>query len=204
MSAKNVNVKMNNDIKLVVPVAGNPLDGTNLPREEKAVWREMCRVIHEMVKNMSEQGGYRLLIPVWNKFDLEFLRAAEKHGVPVTFVIPFDTWGDTKLPKFQTDLVKRMKRKEGNLVLVHEGKSFTERVHVSVAKANIIVALPGTSGVEQFYPTMQNSAGHSFAFPFERMAFRTEEEAAALAAEENENSVLLEDSVQTILGLDLD
>ena len=199
-----VNNNVNVDVKLVAPVAGNPLDGTNLPREEKAVWREMCRVIHEMVQNMAEQGGYRLLIPIWNKFDLEFLRAAEKHGVPVTFILPFDTWGDTKLPKFQTDLVKRMKRKEGNSVVVHEGKSFTERVHVAISKADLIVALPGTSGVEQFYPTMQNVAGHSFAFPFERMAFRTEEEAAALAAEENEDSVLLEESAQTILGLDLD
>lgn len=199
-----VNNNVNVDVKLVAPVAGNPLDGTNLPREEKAVWREMCRVIHEMVQNMAEQGGYRLLIPIWNKFDLEFLRAAEKHGVPVTFILPFDTWGDTKLPKFQTDLVKRMKRKEGNSVVVHEGKSFTERVHVAISKANLIVALPGTSGVEQFYPTMQNVAGHSFAFPFERMAFRTEEEAAALAAEENEDSVLLEESAQTILGLDLE
>ena len=199
MSA-NVNV----NTKLVVPVAGNPLDGTNLPREEKAVWREMCRVIHEMVQNMAEQGGYRLLIPIWNKFDLEFLRAAEKYGVPVTFVLPFDSWGDTKLPKFQTDLVKRMKRKEGNSVIVHEGKNFTERVHVAIDKADLIVALPGTSGVEQFYPTMQKVSGHSFAFPFERMAFRTEEEAAALAAEKNEDSVLLEDSAQMILGLDLD
>lgn len=195
----NVNV----NIKLVVPVAGNPQNGTNLPREEKAVWKEMCRVIDEMVQNMAEQGGYRLLIPIWNKFDLEFLRAAEKHGVPVTFVIPFDTWGDTKLPKFQTDLVKRMKRKEGNSILVHEGKSFTERVHVAIAQANIIVALPGTAEVEQFYPTMQNAAGHSFGFPFERMAFRTEEEASALAVEENEDSVLLEESAQMILGLDL-
>lgn len=194
----NVNV----NVKLVAPVAGNPLDGTNLPREEKAVWREMCRVIHEMVQNMAEQGGYRLLIPIWNKYDLEFLRAAEKHGVPVTFILPFDTWGDTKLPKFQTDLVKRMKRKEGNSVVVHEGKSFTERVHVAIAKADLIVALPGTSGVEQFYPTMQKVSGHSFAFPFERMAFRTEEEAAALAAEENEDSILLEDSAQMILELD--
>lgn len=199
-----VNNNVNVDVKLVAPVAGNPLDGTNLPREEKAVWREMCRVIHEMVQNMAEQGGYRLLIPIWNKFDLEFLRAAEKHGVPVTFILPFDTWGDTKLPKFQTDLVKRMKRKEGNSVIVHEGKNFTERVHVAISKADLIVALPGTSGVEQFYPTMQNVAGHSFAFPFERMAFRTEEEAAALAVEQNEDSVLLEESAQTILGLDLD
>lgn len=199
-----VNNNVNVDVKLVAPVAGNPLDGTNLPREEKAVWREMCRVIHEMVQNMAEQGGYRLLIPIWNKFDLEFLRAAEKHGVPVTFILPFDTWGDTKLPKFQTDLVKRMKRKEGNSVIVHEGKNFTERVHAAIDKADLIVALPGTSGVEQFYPTMQNVPGHSFAFPFERMAFRTEEEAAALAAEENEDSVLLEDSAQMILGLDLD
>lgn len=196
----NVNV----NTKLVVPVAGNPQDGTNLPREEKAVWKEMCRVIHEMVQNMAEQGGYRLLIPVWNKFDLEFLRAAEKHGVPVTFVLPFDTWGDTKLPKFQTDLVKRMKRKEGNSIAVHEGKSFTERVHVAIAQADIIVALPGTAEVEQFYPTMQNASGHSFGFPFERMAFRTEEEAAALAVEENEDSILLEESAQMILGLDLD
>lgn len=191
--------------KLVLAVAGKPTNGTIFPHEEKLVWKDMQRVIHEMVRNMSEQGGYRLLIPVWNKFDLEFLNAGEKFGVPVTFVLPMESWGNTRLPKFQTDRIIRMKNKPGNTIHIHEGKSFTERVHEAIRMSDMVIGLHGSVGLEQFFPTMNEAKAEGCrieAFPINRMKYHTEEQAVAFEQSKVENSALAQQDVSSVLQFD--
>lgn len=188
--------------KLVVPIAGAPTNGTIFPKEEKMVWKETKRVIHEMVQSMASQGGYRLVIPVWNKFDLEFLRAGEKFGVPVLFVIPFKTWGESRLPKFQTDLVKRMKSNPSTRIHIYKGGSFTERVHGAVEQADIVIGFHNTQGLEQFYPAISKAKQRGArveTFPINRMKFHTEEQAQQLLQTQADNSVLEQQDVDSIL-----
>lgn len=185
--------------KLMVAVAGEPTNGTIFPKEEKLVWKEMCRVIHKVVENMST-SNYRLLVPVWNKFDLEFLRAAEKFNVPVTFVLPFSTWGNTSLPKFQTDLVIRMKNRKSTKIHIHKGKSFTERVHESILRADLVIGLHETKGLEDFFPTINHSKARAEKFPVDAMQFTTEEQALALQQNMVDNSDLAQQDGMSVLG----
>lgn len=173
---------------LVMPIAGDPTNGTSFPKEEKLVWSEMKRVINEMVENMAEHGNFRLLIPIWNKYDLEFLRCAEKNNVPVTFVLPTKSWGESQLPKFQTDLVIRMKARKENKVFIHRGKSFTERVEQGIKVADLIIGLDNGVGLEQFYNVMNESNGVIKPFPMNRMKFVTEEEGKALQVQQVQSS----------------
>ena len=192
----------NHSEKLVVPIAGAPTNGTIFPKEEKMVWKEIKRVIHDMVQSMSEQGGYRLVIPVWNKFDLEFLRAGEKFGVPVLFVIPFKTWGESRLPKFQTDLVKRMKANPSTRIHIYKGGSFTERVHGAVEQADMVIGFHKTQGLEQFYPAISNAKQRGArveTFPINRMKFHTEEQAQQLLQTQADNSALAQQDVDSVL-----
>lgn len=173
---------------LVLPIAGQPQNGTEFPKEERMVWTEIKRVIDETVENMAKQGNFRLLIPVWNKFDLEYLRSAERHNVPVTFVLPSQSWGESRLPQFQTDLVVRMKARKENKVVVHRGKNYSERVHQSIKVADLILGLDNGNGMQQFYETIRNSNAVAKPFPLNRMKFTSEEEGKALQAQETETS----------------
>ena len=193
---------INHTEKLVMPIAGAPTNGTIFPKEEKMVWKEIKRVIHEMVQSMANQGGYRLVIPVWNKFDLEFLRAGEKFGVPVLFVIPFKTWGESRLPKFQTDLVKRMKANPSTRIHIYKGGSFTERVHGAVKQADMVIGFHNTQGLEQFYPAISEAKQRGARveqFPINRMKFHTEEQAQQLLQTQADNSVLAQQDVDSVL-----
>ena len=192
----------NTNEKLIVPVAGAPTNDTIFPKEEKMVWKEIKRVIHEMVQSMGEQGGYRMVIPIWNKFDLEFLRASEKYGVPVLFVIPFATWGESRLPKFQTDLVKRMKANPKNRVHIYKGGSFTERVHGAIKEADMVIGFHGTSGLEQFYSAITEAKQRGARvemFPVNRMQFTTEQQAQELLQTQADNSAVAHQDVDSVL-----
>lgn len=167
---------------LVLPIAGEPTNGTIFPKEEKFVWEEIKRVIDKMVENMANKGNFRLLIPIWNKYDLEFLRSAEKHNVPVTFVLPTQSWGEVQLPKFQTDLVIRMKSRKHNKVVVHRGKNIVERVEQSIKVADLIIGLDNGVNMQQFYNTINNSNAVAKPFPLDKMNFTSEEEAKTIQA----------------------
>lgn len=184
---------------LVLPIAGQPENGTEFPKEEKLVWGEIKRVIDETVENMAKQGNFRLLIPIWNKFDLEYLRSAEKHNVPVTFILPSQSWGESRLPKFQTDLVVRMKSRKENKVVVHRDKNYAERVHQAVKVADLILGLDNGNGMQQFYETIKNSNAVVKPFPMNRMRFTSEEEGKAIQIEETETSALATMTMEQML-----
>lgn len=162
---------------LVLPLAGNPVNGTILPKEEKLVWSEYKRIIAELVRKLAEKGGYELIIPVRNKFDLEWLRSAEKNNLPVTFILPYQSWGDSKLPKFQTDLVRRMKNRSQNTIVIHKDTSFTGRVHQAIKDADFVIGLNESHEIEQFFGTINESGVKVRPFPIELMKYTTEEEA---------------------------
>lgn len=184
---------------LVLPIAGKPTNGTVFPKEEKLVWKEMKRVIHGMVKNMSTTQDFRLVIPVWNKFDLEFLRASEIYGVPVTFILPYKTWGESRLPKFQTDLIIRMKQNSHNEVVIYKGKTFSDRVRHASLVADLIIGLDNREGMEQFYHSISQSDAETRPFPLNRMKYHTEEEGIEYLNKMSEESGINEMDINEVL-----
>lgn len=154
-------------IKLAV-VSGRPDDSTILTSKEKQVWNELCRVLKDDLSQMVFQK-FHFHIPIYSKFDLEVLRCIESLGYPATLYVPNDTWGLSKLPKHQVDMIKRLDLPR---VIVS-----TNRINKMIEDSDMVYLLDNTKGVETF----KKSIGNKFVvkFPVKKMRYTTEEECLA-------------------------
>lgn len=158
-------------IKVAI-LSGRPADGTLLPKQEKHVWKEIQRVLKDDLSNLGE--GFEYLIPIYNKFDLEALRIADKNGNKVTYYLPNEDWGKSKLPAFQINLVSKM-RNSGTEVIVPG--SMMARIYKMIEDADVVYFLDETDGFERFKDALSKKAVMSFSK--DKMLYKTEEEAIA-------------------------
>lgn len=155
-------------IKLAV-LGGRAQDGTILPSSEKELWRELNRVLNEHIKEISPLFPYvEFLFPLYSKFDIEFLRKVEKYNRPVTFYVPNENWGLSRLPRHQTALIERI---EANRVIV---PSHTGRIHRMLEDADIVYFLDNTKDINYFKEKITSI--RTIYFPEERMKFKSESE----------------------------
>lgn len=127
----------------VAILAGRPKNGTILPKNEKFLWNELCRVMEEELTRPIFKGA-TFLIPIYNKFDLYALAIAEKSNNPVEYYVPAQNWGSKALPKHQTLLISRMKYER------HVTPSNFGRMSQMIEDADIVYTLPETDGFERF------------------------------------------------------
>lgn len=133
----------------VAILAGRPKNGTILPKNEKFLWNELCRVMEDELTRPIFKGA-TFLIPIYNKFDLYALAIAERNGNPVEYYVPSKNWGSKALPKHQTMLIGRMQYER------HVTPSNSGRLSHMIEDADIVYVLPGTDGFERFENELQN------------------------------------------------
>ena len=133
----------------VAILAGRPKNGTILPKNEKFVWNEVCRVMEEEL-SLPLFKGATFLIPIYNKFDLYALAIAEKNNNPIEYYVPSMEWGTSSLPKHQTLLVGRMNHER------HLNPSNFGRITQMIEDADLVYVLPGTDGFERFDKDLAN------------------------------------------------
>lgn len=124
-------------------LSGRPKNDTILPKNEKFVWNELCRVMEEELTSPVFKNA-TFLIPIYNKFDLYALAIAERASNPVEYYVPSLDWGSRSLPKHQTLLISRMKAER------HLNASNFGRISQMIADADVVYTLPGTDGFERF------------------------------------------------------
>lgn len=162
-------------IKLAV-IGGRPEDGTILPRQEKEVWKEVKRVLSEDIVAISKLfPAVEFLIPLYSKFDIEFLREIKKYDRPVTFYVPSEDWGLSRLPKHQTTLIKSI---DANRIIIPNS---TERLRQMLSDASIIYCMKNTKDINYFEDLIESK--NTLYFPEHKMRFKTESEAEAYFSE---------------------
>lgn len=149
-------------------LSGRPKDGTLLPKSERYVWKEVCRVLKNDLQFFKE--GFEFLIPIYNKFDLQALRIAEELGTKTTYYLPSKEWGTKNLPFYQLDLISRMRKEE----VIVEG-NVMKRMFKMIEDADIVYLMDETDGLERFTSSLKNKVIRTF--PKEKMLYTTEEEA---------------------------
>lgn len=172
-------------------LSGRPENGTLLPRTERYVWSELCRILkEEMDRPVFKEAT--LLIPIYSKFDLQALYFGEKNGNKVKYFVPSEEWGKTALPKHQTHLINRMAGEK------HINPSHTGRIIDMIEEADLIYILKETKGMEQFLPYMKGKVvAH---FPSEKMRYTTERD-ARLWHEELAKSTTLNTTLKKLKSL---
>ena len=168
-------------LKLAV-LGGRAQDGTILPRSEKELWRELKRVLESEVERISPLFPYvEFLIPLYSKFDIEFLRLIESYNRPVTFYVPSEDWGLSRLPRHQTALIERI---DNSRIVI---PSHTGRIHQMLDDADILYFLDNTKDVDYFKEKIASIK--TIYFPEDEMRFKTEEEAEQYASNINQKSL---------------
>ena len=147
-------------------LSGRPKNGTLLPKNEKFVWNELCRVMEEDLGTPIFKSA-TFLIPIYNKFDLYALTIAEKQSNPVEYYVPSVEWGSKALPKHQTMLISRMNFQR------HVISSNHGRLLKMIEDADIVYTLPWTDGFERFEEALKGKAVCHL--DISKMNFTTEE-----------------------------
>lgn len=154
----------------VALLSGRPKNGTLLPKTEKFVWKEICRVMEEDLSSPILKGA-TFLIPIYSKFDLYGLAIAERQSNPVEYYVPSVEWGNKALPKHQLLLINRMKSDR------HVIPSSHGRLLKMIEDADIVYTLPNTEGYERFNKYLENKTVCHL--NIKKMNFTTEEEGNA-------------------------
>lgn len=160
-------------------LSGRPKNGTILPKNEKYVWNEICRVMTNDLQNPLFKSA-TFLIPIYNKFDLYALHFAEKNSIKVEYYVPNKDWGLQSLPKHQTALIQRMDAPR------HITPSNNGRLLKMIEDADIVYVLDETEGFEQFTEALKKTVVCNF--PKDKMLYRSEEEALAYNKQLKENT----------------